>query len=90
MSVAMQLDLPSQGLNTAIVGEQNQSTVHSRPQPIPSPIFTGREKILERLNSFFSSRSPGSSPRREYLLHGMGGVGKTQIALQFIRDFTDR
>lgn len=55
-----------------------------RPQPTPSPIFTGREEILQKLGSYFGAREHGSSPRREYLLVGMGGAGKTQIALKFV------
>jgi len=61
-----------------------------RPKPIPSPIFTGREEILQKLEAFFGARQHGSSPRREYLLCGMGGAGKTQIALKFIDEYEDR
>ncbi|KAK0729271.1 hypothetical protein B0T21DRAFT_452709 [Apiosordaria backusii] len=46
----------------------------------PSRFFTGREVILNRLDTFFSARDTGGAPRREFLLYGLGGVGKTQIA----------
>jgi hypothetical protein len=47
-----------------------------------SPFFTGRKDVLERLDSFFALRNTGGKPRREILLHGMGGIGKTEIALK--------
>ncbi|KAM7193524.1 FabD/ lysophospholipase, partial [Rhypophila sp. PSN 637] len=50
---------------------------------IASTLFTGRTEILERLSVFFSKREGNTGPRREFLLYGMGGVGKTQIALKF-------
>jgi hypothetical protein len=64
--------------------------VHMQPKPMPSPIFTGRNKIMETLDTFFSDRPHGSSPRREYLLYGLGGAGKTQILLQFVQQYQDR
>ncbi|KAK4217663.1 hypothetical protein QBC37DRAFT_479573 [Rhypophila decipiens] len=45
--------------------------------------FTGREEILEKLSLFFDKRENNPMPRRQFLLYGMGGVGKTQIALKF-------
>lgn len=50
---------------------------------ITSAFFTGRQDILQRLDSFFAPRDTGGRPRREFLLYGMGGVGKTEIALKF-------
>ncbi|KAF2834882.1 FabD/lysophospholipase-like protein [Patellaria atrata CBS 101060] len=64
--------------------------VRVRPQPIPSPIFTGREDVIETLEKFFSPRPYGPTPRREYLLHGLGGAGKTQVALQFAKKYQNR
>ena len=47
-----------------------------------SSFFTGRQDILQKLDAFFAPRDTGGSPRREFLLHGMGGVGKTEIAFK--------
>lgn len=55
-----------------------------------SSFFTGRQDILQRLDSFFSLRETGGKPRREFLLHGMGGVGKTEIALKVSEALHDR
>ncbi|KAK4673372.1 Patatin-like phospholipase-1 [Podospora pseudopauciseta] len=47
-----------------------------------SRYFTGRNHIMGILNTFFSDREDETVPRREFCLHGLGGVGKTQIALK--------
>ncbi len=64
--------------------------VQIRTKPAPSSIFTGRKVIMEKLDVFFSPREPGTGPRREYVLHGMGGAGKTQTALKFAQTYQDR
>lgn len=43
-------------------------------------LFTGRTDILRTMSAYFQNCR---SPRREFLLLGIGGVGKTQIALKF-------
>lgn len=56
----------------------------------PCPFFCGRKEILERLDSFFSPRNTERKPRREFLLFGMGGVGKSEIALKVAQDLEYR
>jgi hypothetical protein len=51
-----------------------------------SSLFKGRRQILETLSNFFMPRADGKNLRREFLLHGMGGAGKSQIALKFAED----
>ena len=47
-----------------------------------NPLFIGRESIIEELNTFFASDL--SIPLRIAALIGMPGVGKTQIALEYV------
>ncbi|SHN38637.1 FxSxx-COOH system tetratricopeptide repeat protein [Cryptosporangium aurantiacum] len=55
--------------------------------PIRNPDFTGREDLLEALRTgLFDSRTAAVRPRA---LHGLGGVGKSQVALEYIYRFTD-
>jgi hypothetical protein len=54
-----------------------------KPRHAVTALFKGRQKILERLSEYFVDRGNGGHPRREFLLHGMGGSGKSQIALRF-------
>ncbi|KAJ7907231.1 hypothetical protein B0H13DRAFT_1527957, partial [Mycena leptocephala] len=48
--------------------------------PPASRIFQGRQNILDQMQQFFSA---DSSNQKIFLLYGLGGAGKTQIALKF-------
>lgn len=53
--------------------------------PLPyerNPHFTGRDALLEELSKKISDTAPKRYPHR-VALHGLGGIGKTQIALEF-------
>ncbi len=47
-----------------------------------NPFFTGREEILETLHSHLGIKQEGA-PTLSFALSGLGGVGKTQIALEY-------
>ncbi|KAJ7093599.1 P-loop containing nucleoside triphosphate hydrolase protein, partial [Mycena epipterygia] len=51
--------------------------------PPPSRIFHGRQTILQQMHQYFMQTT-----RKQdiFLLHGLGGSGKTQIALKFIAE----
>ncbi|KAJ7733175.1 P-loop containing nucleoside triphosphate hydrolase protein [Mycena metata] len=51
--------------------------------PPPSRIFQGRQTILAQMHQCFI---PDSGKQCIYVLHGLGGAGKTQIALKFIQE----
>ncbi|KAJ7814557.1 P-loop containing nucleoside triphosphate hydrolase protein, partial [Mycena leptocephala] len=51
--------------------------------PLPSRIFHGRQAILNKMHEFFNK---GIGKQDIYVLHGLGGAGKTQIGLKFIND----
>ncbi|KAJ7857869.1 hypothetical protein B0H13DRAFT_1902114 [Mycena leptocephala] len=55
--------------------------------PPPSRIFQGRRDILHKMHHFFTSNM---GIQKIYLLHGLGGAGKTQIALKFINESSSR
>ncbi len=61
-----------------------------KPRHAISPLFKGRQLYLEQLSTFFESRGEGGHPRQEFLLHGLGGAGKSQIALKFAEDCEER
>ncbi|KAJ7260178.1 hypothetical protein C8J57DRAFT_1514884 [Mycena rebaudengoi] len=61
------------------------------PCPPPSRIFQGRRDILDKMHQYFAQ---DIGKRHVCLLHGLGGSGKTQIALKFLDEsqsdrFTD-
>ena len=47
-----------------------------------NPFFTGREETLEQLAEAFQG-SASASPRQPVALSGLGGIGKTQIAIEY-------
>ena len=52
-------------------------------RPLSTPLFTGRSGILSKLEKFFVRRRSKTYLRREFLMYGMGGAGKTQVSLKF-------
>ncbi|KAJ7714723.1 hypothetical protein B0H16DRAFT_519357 [Mycena metata] len=51
--------------------------------PLPSRIFQGRQAILDKMHQFFNM---DSGEQQIYVLYGLGGAGKTQVALKFIKE----
>ncbi|KAJ7049221.1 P-loop containing nucleoside triphosphate hydrolase protein, partial [Mycena amicta] len=60
--------------------------------PLPSEFFQGRKDFLQQLDGLFQRTE--QKEQKVVLLYGLGGAGKTQIALKFIADsgtrFTDQ
>ncbi|KAJ7446596.1 hypothetical protein FB451DRAFT_1375880 [Mycena latifolia] len=51
--------------------------------PPPTRIFQGRRRILDTIQGYFIQKQ---QTQKIFLLHGLGGAGKTQIALKFIKE----
>ncbi|KAK0609054.1 Nephrocystin-3, partial [Lasiodiplodia hormozganensis] len=49
--------------------------------------FVGRDSELRRLAEFFLSKTGGPTQRKVHVTHGLGGIGKTQLAVQFARKY---
>jgi Mrp family chromosome partitioning ATPase/tetratricopeptide (TPR) repeat protein len=52
--------------------------------PTPNRLFTGREEDLRQLREQLRDRGAGFRP---VALQGLGGVGKTQVALEYVNRF---
>jgi hypothetical protein len=56
--------------------------------PSPTNLFTGRNDVLLQLHKCFTP-SPTSvelAQQRRFVLYGLGGGGKTQIAFKFVKE----
>jgi len=59
-----------------------------RDVPMPSAHFTGRGATLLRLHSLmFPAQIGAAASAPSVWLHGMGGLGKTEVAAKYARDF---
>ncbi|KAJ7927274.1 hypothetical protein B0H13DRAFT_2556647 [Mycena leptocephala] len=67
--------------------QASQSTSNCPP---PSRNFLGRQRVLDKMHQYFNQTL---GKQHIYVLYGLGGAGKTQIALKFVQEsshFTDR
>ncbi|KAJ7105285.1 hypothetical protein C8R44DRAFT_858632 [Mycena epipterygia] len=55
--------------------------VHLRACPHPSFRFTGRTAVLQKMTEYFNT---DVGRRHVFLLYGLGGAGKSQIAFKFV------
>ncbi|KAI9824171.1 MAG: hypothetical protein M1826_007429 [Phylliscum demangeonii] len=58
--------------------------------PRSSPHFTGRRSVLDKLVKYFGNHQVDPLRKRQFLLHGMGGAGKSQLAMRFAEEAEDR
>ncbi|KAK7039318.1 FabD/lysophospholipase-like protein [Favolaschia claudopus] len=58
-------------------------TKNKKPCPPPVVSYTGRRDILEQMHQFFG-QNQGS--RHIFVLYGLGGSGKSQLALKFVQE----
>ncbi|KAF7357130.1 TPR-like protein [Mycena sanguinolenta] len=81
------IQLPQPPPSSAMV---QAAQVYLNHCPPASSNFQGRQAILEAMHQFFAQ---DIQKRKIYVLYGLGGIGKTQIALKFIQDsncFTEK
>ncbi|QRV95554.1 kinesin light chain [Ceratobasidium sp. AG-Ba] len=50
--------------------------------PAPTPVYTERQKLIEKAIKCLTATAPN---RRVFVFHGLGGAGKTQLALQLVK-----
>jgi len=51
--------------------------------PLPVKSFTGRKEILDKMCQYFNF---GHNSQCVFVLHGLGGSGKSQLAFKFLQD----
>jgi len=63
--------------------ELDQEIRERKHCPPPVTLFIGRKDILDKMRCYFNS---GSAYQRIFVLYGLGGAGKSQLALKFIEE----
>ena len=57
----------------------------------PTSLFTGRQRLLDEMrNVYFPTTSVSISGQKRYVVHGLGGVGKTELCLKFAEQFREK
>jgi len=51
--------------------------------PLPVKSFIGRQEILDKMGEYFDT---SSKDQHVFVLHGLGGSGKSQLAFKFLED----
>ncbi|KAL9606787.1 MAG: hypothetical protein Q9179_000077 [Wetmoreana sp. 5 TL-2023] len=76
-------------------GQSGPTTPPSRPHNKyfevprnPSSVFTGRDEVCEQLHAHCSPSGKTNIQRQQkrFVIHGLGGSGKTQVCLKFAED----
>ena len=68
-------------LGDALILDATHRDQHINHCPPASGIFCGRQTILDKMQQYFNQ---DMQKQHLYVLYGLGGTGKTQIALRFI------
>jgi hypothetical protein len=56
-----------------------------------NPLFTGRDELRQKLQDcLIPDRYVEPTQQQRYVLFGLGGSGKTQLALRFAHDFREQ
>jgi hypothetical protein len=74
------INFPANMISSVAVAQTAQLMNHCPPA---SRIFQGRQAVREKLHHYFVQ---DTRKQKIYVLYGLGGAGKTQIALKFIEE----
>ncbi|WP_255948007.1 FxSxx-COOH system tetratricopeptide repeat protein [Streptomyces odontomachi] len=77
---------PSRGEETSVLPRFPGTTPRVWNVPIRNPIFTGRSLLMEHIREELGAGMTIVLPRPQ-TLYGLGGVGKTQMALEYAHRF---
>ncbi|KAF7297778.1 hypothetical protein MKEN_01401500 [Mycena kentingensis (nom. inval.)] len=79
--------LGNNSISFSLPAERPAEIVQIQNCPQPIRFFCGRTEILDRMAKYFNIDIPG---QKTYLLYGLGGIGKTQIAHKFLANMAER
>jgi hypothetical protein len=86
LTICVNSDLSYLSAIDGVLGPKRKPVL--KPCPSPTIVFTGRKDIISQLHQYFTPSSTSAKPakQRRFVLYGLGGAGKTQIALKFVEE----
>lgn len=86
MLIRLDLVFPSSQDDTLPVANKSWIPRKARPQ------FTGYSHVVRRLKKRLTSGENGKADSRQtvFVISGMGGVGKSETVLQFLKNYSGR
>ncbi len=87
-------------VNPTLIQQQRASLFEISPSDTPglpvwnvpygrNSFFTGREEVLERLRAALRSQTPLIAITQPQAISGLGGIGKTQLAIEYAYRYRD-
>ncbi|CAE6444805.1 unnamed protein product [Rhizoctonia solani] len=73
--------IPTRHIDGEILGNMAENPIRFNRCPAPTPVYTGRDGEVHQVAECLLA---GINERRVCVIHGLGGVGKTQLALKAI------
>lgn len=70
------------------VANEKESIAY-KSMPASSENFMGRGDYLMKLREYFDTLDTRSKHRKTFVLHGTGGIGKSQLSIKFAEDNPD-
>jgi len=86
--LAGEIVIPTSVVPSVIIERPDVRLIWGGGVPIRNPEFTGREALLSELREALIRRSKASVLPEA--LHGLGGVGKTQLAVEYVYRFASQ
>lgn len=85
----VQTNVARQTARSKIIDVSSPGNIHWNVPHAPNPLFTGRQDLLTRMKDHLVI-APDKNDRSVFVLQGIGGAGKSEVAIKFATENQDR